>query len=186
MIWRLKNIMIKFRKYYALFYVVNYLDTILNISKVLIVASKKTVKYVLIVTDKQTMNKRIFTIFVRDHVSHLFQRCNCFPSWKYTLEDGIQLTKIHSCIKAILVQRELFGKTFFYILINFFYDHYIPFWLKQSSFVVIYSCFASVKSSDNWHNTAQFQNKRLNIQWRYQRNNSKKMLCNYLHSVFYL
>ena len=179
----------KAQKYYdlfALFYVVHNFCTVLNISKVLKVASKKTVKYVLIVTDKQTMNKRIFTIFVRDHVSHLFQRYNCFPSWKYTLEDGIQLTKIHSCIKAILVQRELFGKTFFYILINFFYDHYIPFWLKQSSFVVIYSCFASVKSSDNWHNTAQFQNKRLYIQWRYQRNNSDKMLCNYLHSMFYL
>ena len=70
----------KDQKYIVLFYVVNYLHTILNISKVLIVASKKTVKYVLIVTDKQTMNKRIFTIFVRDHVSHLFQRYNCFPS----------------------------------------------------------------------------------------------------------
>ena len=67
-------------KFPALFYVVNTLHTILNISKVLKVASKKTVKYVLIVTDKQTMNKRIFTIFVRDHVSHLFQRYNCFPS----------------------------------------------------------------------------------------------------------
>ena len=72
--------MIEVKKFPALFYVVNTLHTILNISKVLKVASKKTVKYVLIVTDKQTMNKRIFTIFVRDHVSHLFQRYNCFPS----------------------------------------------------------------------------------------------------------